>query len=75
MVYRSEERDLCSCGVMREIKSCVGAQFEYVLCGGFFVLLRWYMDWVAGKVVSVLFWKVSNHTAKHAQPPTAEPAR
>ena len=35
MVYRSEERDLCSCGVMREIKSCVGAQFEYVLCGGF----------------------------------------
>ena len=30
MVYRSEERDLCSCGVMREIKSCVGAQFEYV---------------------------------------------
>ena len=74
MVYRSEERDLCSCGVMREIKSCVGAQFEYVLCGGFFVLLRWYMDWVAGKVVSVLFWKVSK-SAKHAQPPTAEPAR
>ena len=38
MVYRSEERDLCSCGVMREIKSCVACSSSTFCGGGFFVL-------------------------------------
>ena len=59
MVYRSEERDLCSCGVMREIKSCVACSSSTFCVVAFVVAVRWYMDWVAGKVVSVLFWKVS----------------